>query len=126
MRMRLLNIRGKIMYELSTLFLQHKTFIGRYADNAIEMRKFVSAKNIMVVHVEYIGKIGKLDFNLRNTSAAKTSKAIMYFVHDNMITRWLNWRPSKEHFDLLGIEQPDIAALKSDFVKEFMKRHGQI
>lgn len=100
------NVRKFITFKIRLMLMQHKTFVGRYAQNEIELRKFVADREIMVVHLERKGSIGKLDKQLRGTPAAKISKHVLFYVHDNMFSRWIGWRPTREHYVLKGIQIP--------------------
>lgn len=92
---------GKLIaYEFKKQFIRRKIFIGTYADNEIAMRKWAAGRSIMIVHVEK-EKLMKYDYRLKGTALKKTQKHILFYVHDNIVTRWIGWQPNFEHLQIM-------------------------
>lgn len=83
------------------IFIEHKVFIGTYADNEIEIRKWAHGKSIMIIRVTREKLMYDSKQRLHHTALHKTQKHVVSFVADNEITRWLGWRPTPEHMRIM-------------------------
>jgi len=119
-----LDTKNKIVRFIASKFLTPKTFIGRYVDNDREVKRFIADRNILVQNLFHIGYslsvagdfVG-VDENLKPLIIAeqkrilkkelrKEKKCILIYVDDNLITRMLGWKETRDHYLLQGME-PD-------------------
>jgi hypothetical protein len=78
--------------------MQSKTFIGTYYDNEMAIRKYIANSDYRIIAVHRDKNIVKHDYNLKHTAARKQQKTVVFYYHDNALTRALGFRPMPAHF----------------------------
>lgn len=67
-----------------------KTFYGTYVDIEIERRKWAKDNPIIIVGQKTI----------RNVGVRKVHEQIIFYTHDNSITKWFGFRKELIHYNL--------------------------
>ncbi len=111
-----LDTRNKIVQFIAGKFLIPKTFIGRYVDNHNDIQRFIADRNIIIQNIFHVGYslnvagdfVG-VDDNLKPLIIAEQKKmlkkelrkqkqCILFYVEDNVITRALGWKETRDHY----------------------------
>lgn len=97
------------------MFVSNKTFFGKYADNMIEVKKFIANRPIIALYFhsdavkiqlelpkgeaarEVIDAIVLEQIRVQRREFRKEKKAILFYVEDHFITRMLGFKETQIH-----------------------------
>jgi ribosomal protein S4 len=109
-------VKGYALKKVRLILLQQKEFTGRYADCLIQAKQFVRHHNVLVQHfvIREDNVVNVVDETLspdmqdtirkqqareirKDTRLYKGKKMVVWYGHDNQLTRKLGFRYTKYH-----------------------------
>lgn len=107
-----------IVKHIRSLFMQVKYFYGSYADNIKEAHKYIDGSDRVVLHYTssllkfhyekpegdeaFISKMIDEQMRSHRRDFRKEQKAILFYYHDNFITRMLGFKKGMAHHRFMG------------------------